>query len=195
MKQYTKMLVFVLVMGLMTSGVFVGMELWTGPLIAANEANEIKTTILDAYDVPYTLGNIADVFEEKVDVKTIDDITFYVDKSTGRVSYQFAGGGVWGEIIGVITLESDFETIVRIRVLEQQETPGLGGIVATPKYLNTFVGIKMLPQLEINQPDASANKPNEVDTITGATRTSKAFEGMLNTSYTAAAAAWAKGGN
>ena len=53
----------------------------------------------------------------------------------------------------------------------------------------------MVPQLEINQPDASANKPNEVDTITGATRTSKAFEGMLNVSYTAAAAAWAKGGN
>jgi Na+-transporting NADH:ubiquinone oxidoreductase subunit C len=195
MKNYLRMLTFVLVMGLLTSGVFVGMELWTGPLIAANEANEIKTTILDAYDVPYTLGNIADVFEDAVEVETIDDITFYIDKNTGRISYQFAGGGVWGEIIGVITLEADFTTIVRIRILEQQETPGLGGIVATSKYLNTFTGISMLPQLEINQPDASANKPNEVDTITGATRTSKAFEAMLNESYTAAAAAWAKGGN
>ena len=53
----------------------------------------------------------------------------------------------------------------------------------------------MVPELKINQPDSAVNKPNEVDTITGATRTSKAFESMLNVSYTAAAAAWAKGGN
>jgi Na+-transporting NADH:ubiquinone oxidoreductase subunit C len=95
----------------------------------------------------------------------------------------------------VVTLAPDKETIVNIRVLEQQETPGLGGIVATEAYLSTFKGIKFSPNIEINKPDSAPNKPNEVDSITGATRTSKAFEGMLNDSYSERLAALAKVGN
>ena len=67
--------------------------------------------------------------------------------------------------------------------MQQEETPGLGGVVADLKYLAKYVGIMIVPQIEVNIPDSAANKPNEVDSITGATRTSKAFEQILNDNY------------
>jgi Na+-transporting NADH:ubiquinone oxidoreductase subunit C len=183
MKRYLKMVYFILILGTLTSVVFVGMEIWTRPLIEANAANELKSIVLSANDISFNTGNISTVFDENIEIKEVGEFTFYVEKNSGRVSYQFSGGGVWGPIIGIITLESDKETIRQIRIMQQEETPGLGGVVADLKYLAKYVGIMIVPQIEVNIPDSSANKPNEVDSITGATRTSKAFEKILNDSY------------
>ena len=183
MKRYLKMVWFILILGSLTSVVFVGMEIWTRPLIDANAANELKSIVLSANDISFNTGNISTVFDENIEVKEIGEFTFYIEKNSGRVSYQFSGGGVWGLIIGIITLENDKETIRQIRIMQQEETPGLGGVVADLKYLAKYVGIKIVPKIEINIPDSSPNKPNEVDSITGATRTSKAFEQILNDSY------------
>jgi Na+-transporting NADH:ubiquinone oxidoreductase subunit C len=183
MKRYLKMVWFILILGTLTSVVFVGMEIWTRPLIDANAANELKSIVLSANDISFNTGNISAVFDENIEVEEVGDFTFYVEKNSGRISYQFSGGGVWGPIIGIITLENDKETIRQIRIMQQEETPGLGGIVADLKYLAKYVGIMIVPQIEVNIPDSAANKPNEVDSITGATRTSKAFEKILNDSY------------
>jgi Na+-transporting NADH:ubiquinone oxidoreductase subunit C len=183
MKRYLKMVWFILILGTLTSVVFVGMEIWTRPLIDANAANELKSIVLSANDISFNTGNISTVFDENIDIEEVGDFTFYVEKNSGRISYQFSGGGVWGPIIGIITLENDKETIRQIRIMQQEETPGLGGIVADLKYLAKYVGIMVVPQIEVNIPDSAANKPNEVDSITGATRTSKAFEKILNDSY------------
>jgi Na+-transporting NADH:ubiquinone oxidoreductase subunit C len=183
MKRYLKMVWFILILGTLTSVVFVGMEIWTRPLIDANAANELKSIVLSANDISFNTGNISDVFDENIEVEEVGDFTFYVEKNSGRISYQFSGGGVWGPIIGIITLENDKETIRQIRIMQQEETPGLGGIVADLKYLAKYVGIMIVPQIEVNIPDSATNKPNEVDSITGATRTSKAFEKILNDSY------------
>jgi Na+-transporting NADH:ubiquinone oxidoreductase subunit C len=193
-KRYLQMLRFVFIMGILTSIVFVGMEIWTAPLIAANVANELRATILRANGISFNTGNINTVFSENIEEVEVDGFLFFVNASTGNISFEFEGGGVWGPIIGVVTLDADKETIVDIRVTEQQETPGLGGIVATDAYLSTFVGIRFLPGIEINKPDSETNKPNEVDSITGATRTSKAFEGILNDTYSIRVAALVKVG-
>jgi Na+-transporting NADH:ubiquinone oxidoreductase subunit C len=183
MKRYLNMVWFILILGTLTSVVFVGMEVWTRPLIDANAANELKSIVLSANDISFNTGNISSVFDENIETEKVGEYTFYVEKNSGRVSYQFSGGGVWGPIIGIITLENDKETIRQIRIMQQEETPGLGGVVADLKYLAKYVGIMIVPQIEVNIPDSAANKPNEVDSITGATRTSKAFEQILNDSY------------
>ncbi len=189
MKQNLKMILFVLILGTITSLVLLGMEALTAERIKNNQDAEIKAAILDAYSVTYTLADINTTFDDSVETVVIDEWTFYVDKSTGAVSYGFVGNGVWGPIEGIITLESDFETILKISVLQQEETPGLGGVVAEPQYLSTFVGKKMVPQIEINK-DPSANTDYEVDAIVGATNTSKRFETLLNVNYASAKAAW-----
>lgn len=189
MKNYLKLIIFVVVLGAITSGLLIGMDVLTRDRIEANKEALIKSVILDAHGIPYTFANIHEVFEDSITITEVDGLTFYVNSVTGFVSFEFLGSGVWGPIRGVLTLEDDFETIVKIGILEQEETPGLGGIIAESRYLSTFVGKLMVPTLEINK-DPSPNKDNEVDAITGATRTSEAFELLINEAYTLHVAAW-----
>lgn len=145
-----KVILFVLILGMVTSGLITGVDLLTKDRIAENELAEIKSTILDAYEISYTFSNIHDIFAEKVETITIEyegeTYIFYRDRVTNRISYEFIGNGLWGPITGIISLESDFETILAITVLVQQETPGLGGIVAERSFLSQFPGVKMTPE-------------------------------------------------
>jgi len=188
-----KLMLFILILGSVTSVLLLGTYKLTENRIAQNADIKLRSAVLDGFGIDYTTSNINEIFEEDVDVivyeSTDGDITFYVDSISGAISFEYSGGGVWDTISGVLTLESDLVTIRKVAVLEQAETPGLGGVVATAQYLKTFEGILMTPMLEINKDD-SENADNEVDTITGATRTSKAFEDMLNSAYTYAMVVW-----
>ncbi|TVP84407.1 MAG: FMN-binding protein [Acholeplasmataceae bacterium] len=188
MKSNVQVFIFVIILGVVTSVLLLGADALTSERIIANREAELQSTILDAYGVTYTFGNISTVFEDRVEVVTVDDFTFYVDKETSAVSYVFEGSGLWGPIVGIISLEADFETILSITIFQQQETPGLGGRVAERRYLDTFAGVKMVPVIVITRDGADG--PNEADAITGATGTSTAFENILNASYDAHRSAW-----
>lgn len=180
MNRSIKMIVFVIVLGLLTSIALIGMDVLTKNRISANEQALLKSSVLEGFDIPYTFNNIHDVFAESVTlIQTPDGLTFYIDKGTDRVAFEFLGDGVWGPIRGVITLENDFKTIRRITILEQQETPGLGGVVAERNYLNKFVGKWMA--IVITKTPQDPNR--DVDTITGGTRTSERFQILLNNAY------------
>ena len=193
MKQYTKMLTFVFIMGFLTSLVFVGMDALTAERIEANKDAAIYSAVLSHNEISFNSGNLADVFNENSTVEEViyegQTLSFYINEANGNVSFMygvFALGGLWGPLRGVITLESDFQTIVNVTVLEEQETPGLGGKVKNRDFLDQFIGLVLIPELdrpvEVNK-DAAANEANEVDEISGATGTSTAFERLLNDSY------------
>lgn len=186
MKQYIRMLLFVIILGGVTSGLLVGMDLITKDRIALNKEARIKSAILDAYEISYNIATIHDIFDAEVTIIQYEGVdTFYIDNTTGNISYIFSGGGVWGTIRGVITFDSDFRTVVNIGILEQSETPGLGGVVAEKWYLNTYIGTVFAttnPYIIIRH-GSEDNLVNEVDAITGGTRTSEKFMEILNTTY------------
>ncbi len=188
-----KIIVFILILGAITSGLITGVDLLTKDRIAENELAEIKSTVLDAYGISYNFNNIHEVFDDRVETLSIqyedETYVFYVDRVTSRVSFEFLGNGLWGPISGIISLDRDFETIIQVKVLVQQETPGLGGIVAENSFLSQFPGVKMTPELIISR-NADPNLENEVDAITGATGTSNAFGRLLNQNYARFRAAW-----
>lgn len=193
MKQYIRMLLFVIILGGVTSGLLVGMDLITKERIALNKEAQVKSAILDAYGISYNLTTVHDIFDDEVTVIQYEgEDAFYIDNTTGQISYIFFGGGVWGTIRGVITFESDFRTVVNLSILEQSETPGLGGVVAERWYLNTYIGVVFettSPYIIIRHAQEE-NLVNEVDAITGGTRTSEKFMEILNTSYEAFKAKW-----
>lgn len=189
MKNQIKLFIFVITLGLVTSLLLIGMDLITKDRIALNEQALLKGSVLETNAISYTYTTVHDIFDEEIEVVEHDGLTFYIHQSTGNVSYQFEGGGVWGPIIGIITLNSDFDTIVAIRILQQEETPGLGGIVAELRYLENFVGKKIDPEILVRK-DTAPNADNEVDAITGATSTSTRFEIILNSNYQAHKTAW-----
>ena len=112
--------------------------MFTKDRIVKNQEALVKSSILDAYAIGYNFNTIFDVFEENVTVIEVDGTTFYVDNNTNHVSYIFDGSGVWGPIKAIMTLDADFKTIMSITILEQGETPGLGGVLAEKPYLSTF---------------------------------------------------------
>ena len=191
MNRHLKVILFVFILGAITSVLLLGAKALTEERIAANADIKLRSAVLDGFGISYTIQNVNDIFESEVEIIRSDehDVIFYVDQDTGAISFAYSGGGVWDTISGLLTLESDLETIQKVAVLAQAETPGLGGVVATKQYLDTFIGVKMVPTLEINK-DGAENKANEVDSITGATRTSNAFETMLNQAYTEAIDIW-----
>jgi Na+-transporting NADH:ubiquinone oxidoreductase subunit C len=188
MNQNLKMMIFVVILGLVTSALLLGANALTEDRIELNKEAKLKSAILDGFDIEYNFTNIHDVFDDSITILEEDGYTFYANDETGSVAYRFEGSGLWGPIIGILTLESDFQTIVRITILEQEETPGLGGVVAERPYLDNYVGVKMTPAIDVTK--EGATEPNQVDAITGATGTSNAFEGILNDNYAEYSAAW-----
>ena len=150
MKDYVKMIIFILILGLVTSVLLGGMDALTKDRIAENQEAELKATLLRAYDIDYTFTNIHNVYDNSVEEVENNDFTFMLIKQLVN-SYVFEGNRFGGPIIGVITLESDFETISNITILQQEETPGLGAVVAEKQYLENFVGKKMTPEIVITK--------------------------------------------
>ena len=56
------------------------------------------------------------------------------------MAVPFSGSGVWGPIEGVLALEPDMQTIRGVRFYKQEETPGLGGEIASDWFQAQFKG-------------------------------------------------------
>ncbi|WP_343089372.1 FMN-binding protein, partial [Methanocalculus natronophilus] len=177
-----KMIIFVVLMGAFTSALLVTVEVTTSDRIEQNQLANLYSAVLNANNESYTQANLADVFNDTVEEIEEDGLTFYVHKESGAISYRIEGQGVWGPIIGVVTLEDDFETIKHITILEQEETPGLGGVIEQRDYLDNYVGKSLYPSLTISR-NADMDDENEVDAIVGGTRTSSNFQTIMNEEY------------
>jgi Na+-transporting NADH:ubiquinone oxidoreductase subunit C len=173
-----RMILFVVILGTLLSAVILVVNAYTAPRIARNSELTIKRNVLEAQGISSGPQDVEQVFERNIDVVRKGEKTYYVLKN-GDIAFEFAGNGLWGPIHGVISLESDLRTIKRIMIIHQEETAGLGGRLAERSYLRNFDAKKFSPTIEIVN-RRKAEKDNEVDGITGATMTSKAFERLIN---------------
>ena len=117
-----------------------------------------------------------------------DPLTLYVYKPEGSdvvvaAAVKFIGPGLWGPIKGFLALEPDMKTIRGLTFYEQEETPGLGGEIASSWFRKQFVGKSIVdekgnPGIIISSSGEAA--PNKVDGISGATMTCDKVQIMLN---------------
>ena len=179
MKEKLKMILFVLVLGSVLSTALVSINAYTTPLIEKNKIKKLRISILKALDIAYSKDNVNEVFSENVTTRNQGEIEFYVAKSNRDIAFEIKGSGLWGPIRGIVALMPDLKTIKGITIIHQEETPGLGGRIAEGDFLNKFKAKKVFPRLII-QPPGKAGGNNEIDGITGATLSCKAFEEILN---------------
>lgn len=190
MREYIKMIVFIFIVGVIAAGTLIGVDALTKTRIEANKLVKFQGAILNANGTEFNMNNIGEIYDEVI-VETPEEVTVdgkiqnlvtYEHKDTKNVSFTFRGSGLWGDIYGLITLENDFNTIVNIVVLEQEETPGLGAIVGEKSFLDRFIGKMFDPDIKIVA-EANPDANNEIDRITGATGTSTAFQKILNDTH------------
>lgn len=90
------------------------------------------------------------------------------------------GPGFMDTIRIIYGYKPEEQIIVGMQVLEDKETPGLGDkIKKDPAFLANFDALAVKPELVPNKKPPKT-KPNQVDTISGATISSKAVINMLN---------------
>ncbi len=80
--------------------------------------------------------------------------------------FIFTGQGMWGEIRYAAGIDQEYK-LTGMTVLDQSETPGLGARIEEPWFKEQFQGLKA-EEIELKK------FGGKIDTITGATTTSKA---------------------
>jgi electron transport complex protein RnfG len=120
---------------------------------------------------------------QRYDTKVVGEYkVYYVYDENGALSgycILTSGSGYQGEIKILIALSKDLERLRGIQVLENVETPGLGGKISEPTFKDQFKGRKFRPQIQLVKGKAPEEE-NEVQAITGATVSSSAVVRIIN---------------
>ena len=162
-------------------------HLSTKELVSLNEFLFLRKAVLYAANIPLpeSAQEISNIFEERVQEKTNSSGTIYFqvhspqgEDETIYVLFQ-NGAGLWGEITAVIGYKNDLNTVTGIDFVKQNETPGLGARITESWFKEQFRGKKGPFRMV---PEGTATGINQIDAITGASRTSQAVLKMMNTS-------------
>ena len=182
------------VLGAVCAFLLTAVASFTAPYRAANADAERKRNILTVLQVSYpaevSSQELLGIFEASVRQEEFNELELYryvPPKDSGKdesVAVTFEGRGLWGPIKGFLALGPDMRTIQGITFYEQEETPGLGGEIASDWFRNQFSGKSIVdragrPGILIGASDGKAAQ-NQVDAITGATMTCDKVEAILN---------------
>ncbi|HSV85183.1 MAG TPA: FMN-binding protein [Levilinea sp.] len=166
MKQAAHMILTLSLIGTLSGTVLALVNTWASPLIAqrAREAKEAAIFLVQPEAVTY----------EQVPVENLEVYRVF-DEAGAPIGYSMvhSATGFQSVIMVMIGISDDLNTIIAIAILDQNETPGLGTLIKEPEYINQFKGLATTPNIAWIKgvpPDA----PNEVQTITGATISSRA---------------------
>jgi Na+-transporting NADH:ubiquinone oxidoreductase subunit C len=93
------------------------------------------------------------------------------------VAVKITNPGLWGPITAILAADPMAERILGLQILEQQETPGLGGRIGEPWFTQQFKGEKVNAEGKVIVAQGSGKgdpdrENSRVDAITGASRTS-----------------------
>jgi electron transport complex protein RnfG len=167
-----------------------GIQIYLAPIIETNKINEIRQKVpelvLGAENAQTMLssGNILDITPQMVSVekdkRTIsysvyqagnyDNLSGWVVKSTGQ--------GYADKIELLIGFDPLMKTITGLFVLDQKETPGLGNKIIDSAFRGQFISKSLDQLLRVTKTGATA--PNEIDSITGATISTRSVCAIIN---------------
>ena len=170
-------ILFIVGLGAASVALVVAVNSWSAPLARMHEERRLHSSILDAASIASPAESVDAVFGERVRQQEAGGLVYFAVDSL--ILYQFDGRGLWGPIRGIVTLDSGLTHIASIRVLEQEETPGLGDRIKDPAYLATYRGKRADTPLGLAIRH-EAETDSEVDAIGGATLSSEALLVIVN---------------
>lgn len=185
MKTTTHMIATLTIIGVVTGGLLSGVSDWANPRIDANKKIETEKAIF--------LVNPAGKSYEAVKYAGFE-IYRVKDESNKMIGYSLAyeGNGFQGKIRIMIGLSEDMKKMTMYEILDQSETPGLGSKIIEDPFKKQFNGIVTEPEIKWVKGKAPGS-PNEIQTITGATISSKAVVAIINSALAKARALKEKG--
>lgn len=111
----------------------------------------------------------------------IDDLPLWkLYKNKNLIGYAAiaSGQGYGGQIRIMVVTDSNLEKIKGIEIIESNETPGLGSKIQEKGFKGQFKNLQITKPIEYRKEKPKA--PNQIQTITGATISSKSVVEILN---------------
>lgn len=164
-------------------------EAFVGELEIIDE-DEILEAILIAHGIEFSEeDNLSDLVDENFKTFEEDDLKVYVNINTARItffdSYELVFGehaNVVEEVLIVLTLNSDFETIYKLQSLDDGNTSHWGKVhLLDQDELDKAIN-KKFPNIEFTN-EENVDEDNVIDGITKATHTRKTFNKAINDLY------------
>jgi len=176
--------VFMLAITIIFIGILATIYQLTLERVESYRQTMLKKMVLSVFDLP--VEDIDKNFDKYITLSNIDNLMYYEAVSDSILMgycFPISGSGLWGTIQALLSVTPDFDKIINIDILEQNETPGLGGRITEDWFKNQFQGKTLLiddePQLFSMIPENEKAKSNEICQITGATASSKAVVDMI----------------
>jgi electron transport complex protein RnfG len=161
----------------------------TKPLIDAYKAEQLKIAVYevlpgtDHYDTYYlvdsTLSLTLPEGAKESEFKRIY-VGYKADYQLNGVAMSRGESGFQDVIMIIFGFDPNSSTLMGMKVLDSKETPGLGDkIFKDMKYVNQFFAGPATPLIP-TKPGRGKGLPGEIDTITGATISSKKLIEIIN---------------
>ncbi|HUX14242.1 MAG TPA: FMN-binding protein [Spirochaetia bacterium] len=145
------------------------------PAIARNQAQALSDSLASLFQ-----GTEKLTFDRlKTDKMEIYSAMSGAGKLAGY-AVRVVGSGYGGPIQMLVGVSPDLKTIVGLQVVENIETPGLGGRITEDAFRNQFQGLdpaKEITYVKNQQPDKNKN---QIEAITGSTISSRAVTTALS---------------
>lgn len=207
MKQRIQIIVFMMALAAVFGGAVTALQLAARDTIERNRHLKEQRQLIGLFDLgdpdELTPKECARLVERQIirDKTTLTDpetgntvrlIEAYADaERTNLKAYglQFRGLGFWAPIEGILAINPEGTRTLGLAILEQQETPGLGGRIEEKQYRRQFeVKLDITAPADDSQSHLTMGsaefEPEPGDrkfaAITGATQTSMAMERILN---------------
>lgn len=193
MNERVRTVLFMVVISAVATALMSGAQVMLRPKIVLNEQTRLLRGRLQGLDMlPKDADAVAvsRIYQDQVERLEIEGREMFLgyDKegTLKSVGMTFRGPAFWGPISGVLSLDPELKHIVALAFLQQQETPGLGGRIMEPWFTEQFRGkqadeadesgryLQFLPE------GVAATEPNQVDGISGATRTTDSVNRIIN---------------
>jgi len=175
--------------GLISGFIIIGIYLLTFDTIKENKARELQQAI---FKVLPGVSKIQKLHYENnqlliVNIDGMDDEMIFAgyDQQGQFVGYAIQGAGPgFQDTISLLFGYIPSEIIVTgMEILDSRETPGLGDkIFKDMAFVNEFKGLSIQSELKAVK-KGKKTRENEIDSITGATISSKAVVRIMNTAY------------
>lgn len=171
MNLIVKMLIVLSVIGIISGASLSEVDQWARPKIAEHRQKATEEAIFLVQPEGKTYEKLNSDF----------DVYKVMDANGNPIGYSmpFEGNGFQGKVRIMFGISDDLKTVVGLKVLEHAETPGIGTKIEEPFYNDQFKNVSTKPNIVAVKGKAPSN-PNEIETITGATISSKAVIGIVN---------------
>ena len=189
-KQVFKKRLFPIIFMLAVTVVFISVTTaiytFTEETIKINEKLVIKRAILSAAGVslPEDSAEIDRLYNDVVQEFTDSGgEVLYYEVAESEVSSKNAyvivttGSGLWGDITVAVGVDESMDTLTGIEIIDQNETPGLGGRITEDWFTTQFRG-KRGPLNVV--PEGESASEDQFQAITGASYSTAAIKNIVN---------------